>query len=147
WNTAKVTTPATLAPGSYWLAYLPSSDALAFRKAPISNGAPNSRYYSYAFGTLPATFSATPSTTSSHWSLYATLNVASTVVIGEPNVLSQNDDGNANLLVAQQATLGQSATLQSLSFYVTTAAGSLILGVYDATGPGGGPGAKKAETA
>jgi hypothetical protein len=68
------------------------------------------------------------------------------VSIGEPNVLATFDNGNANLLLAQSTTLAQSATIQSLSFYVTAAAGNLRLGIYDATGPGGGPGAKVAET-
>src|SRR3990167_5428984 len=68
------------------------------------------------------------------------------ITIGETNVLTTNDSGNGNLLIAQQATLSQTATIQSLSFYVTTAGGDLRLGIYDATGPGGGPGAKKAET-
>jgi hypothetical protein len=44
-------------------------------------------------------------------------------------------------------SLGQTATIQSMSFYVATASGKLRLGIYDASGPGGGPGAKKAETA
>jgi hypothetical protein len=81
----------------------------------------------------------------------ATLNVVvkppQTVTIGEPNVLNVDDNGNQNLLLAQEATLSQAATLRSLSFYVTMAAGDVRLGVYDATGPNGGPGAKKAETA
>jgi hypothetical protein len=66
--------------------------------------------------------------------------------MGETNILSLDDSGNANLLIAQAATLSQSGTIQSLSFYVTTASGKLRLGVYDSTGPSGGPGAKKAET-
>jgi GH18 family chitinase/chitodextrinase len=70
-----------------------------------------------------------------------------TITIGETNILDGDDSGNANLLLAQSAALSQTATLQSLSFYVTSAAGKLRLGVYDASGPGGGPGAKKAETA
>ena len=61
--------------------------------------------------------------------------------------MSVNDSNNGNKLVAQPATLSQTATIQSLSFYITTASGNLRLGIYDATGPGGGPGAKKAETA
>jgi hypothetical protein len=48
--------------------------------------------------------------------------------------------------LAQEAALGQAATLERLSFYVTQAAGNLVLGVYDATGPGGGPGRRLAET-
>ncbi|MBI2669681.1 MAG: DUF2341 domain-containing protein [Candidatus Yanofskybacteria bacterium] len=73
--------------------------------------------------------------------------LAAAITIGETNILSLDDSRNANLLVAQNTLLSQSATIQSLSFYITTAAGSLRLGIYDATGPGGGPGAKRAETA
>jgi hypothetical protein len=71
---------------------------------------------------------------------------ASTITIGETNVLSNADSGNGNLLAAQNATLSQPATIQSLSFYVTQASGNLILGIYDASGPNGGPGALKAHT-
>ena len=66
--------------------------------------------------------------------------------IGETTVGSAVDNGNGNSLVAQNTTLSQSATIQSISFYVTTASGNLILGIYDATGPSGGPGALKAQT-
>src|SRR5215469_1619557 len=72
--------------------------------------------------------------------------LASTITIGETNVLSVADSGNANLLAAQNATLSEPATIQSLSFYVTQASGNLILGIYDASGPSGGPGALKAQT-
>lgn len=68
------------------------------------------------------------------------------ITMGETNILPAGDSGNANLLLAQSATLLQTATVQSLSFYVAAAAGKLRLGIYDATGPGSGPGAKKAET-
>src|SRR5215468_9049036 len=71
---------------------------------------------------------------------------ASTITIGETNVLSTADSGNGNLLAAQNATLSQPATIQSLSFYVTQASGNLVLGIYDASGPNGGPGALKAQT-
>jgi hypothetical protein len=71
----------------------------------------------------------------------------STITIGETNILAGDDSGNGNLLIGQTATLSQAATLQSLSFYVRTASGNLRLGVYDATGPSGGPGALKAQTA
>jgi hypothetical protein len=66
--------------------------------------------------------------------------------VGETTILPSDDSGNANTLLAQQATLSQSAAIQSMSFYVTVAAGNLRMGIYDATGPGGGPGAKVAET-
>jgi hypothetical protein len=76
-----------------------------------------------------------------------TVTAANTFTIGETNILSGNDNGNGNLLLAQQATLGQSATILSMSFYVTTASGNLRLGIYDAAGPNGGPGQLKAQTA
>ena len=66
--------------------------------------------------------------------------------IGDLNVEGSTDSGNANWLISQPATLGHAAAIQSLSIYVTTAAGNLRLGIYDATGPSGGPGAKEAET-
>jgi hypothetical protein len=66
--------------------------------------------------------------------------------LGETSILSIDDSGNANLLISQSATLSQMGTILSLSFYVTTAAGKLRLGVYDSSGPNGGPGVKKAET-
>jgi hypothetical protein len=71
----------------------------------------------------------------------------STITIGETNVLTTADNGNANLLIVQSTTLSQTATIESLSFYVTVAAGNLRLGIYDATGTNGAPGALKAQTA
>jgi hypothetical protein len=56
------------------------------------------------------------------------------------------NSGDANLLVATQATLTQTATIQSLSFFVNNLGGQQRLGVYDATGANGGPGALKATT-
>lgn len=67
------------------------------------------------------------------------------LTIGEPNILNNNDFGNGNMLVAQQVILHQSATLQSLSFYITSAAGQLQLGLYDDAG--GNPGTLRAQTA
>jgi hypothetical protein len=342
WNTANVITPVSLPAGTYWLAYLPSSNSLAFMKGQTSGV--SIRYYPYAFGAMPATFSTSPGSDPSHWSFYATLNPAptissvslskrtftagapsgtvvgaisvtmssgsftgslslsganassfkivgsnletngvlpagsysinivatesgasnspltqaatitavsqsisavslsnssfigsspsgtvvgtinvtmspsspafsgslslsttqggctaangannssfaisgnnlvtngivapgsyavcilateasasnspvgqpktlsggsTTVTIGETNVLSAPDSGNGNLLLAQNATLSQRATIESLSFYVTQASGNLVLGIYDASGPNGGPGALKAQT-
>jgi hypothetical protein len=77
WNTANVTAPVLLPAGTYWLAYLPSSNSLAFMKGQTSGV--SIRYYSYAFGTLPATFSTSPSSDAYHWSFYATLNPAPTI--------------------------------------------------------------------
>jgi hypothetical protein len=68
--------------------------------------------------------------------------------IGETTITPTADSGNANLLIAQPVVLpAGGGTIQSLSFYVTTAAGQLYLGIYDATGPSGKPGALKATTA
>jgi hypothetical protein len=60
--------------------------------------------------------------------------------LGETSILPLGDTGEGNLLVAQKATLTKAATLRSMTFYVTEAAGWLKLGVYDASGAGGGPG-------
>ena len=68
------------------------------------------------------------------------------ITIGS-NVIWSSDSKNGNLLSAQIAKLTEAATIQSLSFYVTAASGNLILGIYDATGPSGGPGTLKASTA
>jgi len=66
--------------------------------------------------------------------------------IGETEIFNEFDCCNGDLLLVQDAVLAQPGTLHSLSFYVTAAAGDLRLGIYDATGPGGNPGAKLAET-
>lgn len=78
--------------------------------------------------------------------LPARTSAETTFTMGQTAILDSEDSGNRDLLLAQQATLTQAGTLESLSFYVTTAGGQLRLGVYDASGPGGGPGIKKAET-
>ena len=41
---------------TYWLAYLPSSNSLAFKTT--STG--SARYYGYTYGPLPGTFSTSP---------------------------------------------------------------------------------------
>jgi hypothetical protein len=69
------------------------------------------------------------------------------VKFGEQRVLPEFDSGNGNLLISQYAVLSTQATLQSISFYVATAAGQLRLGVYDSNGPSGGPGTLLANTA
>lgn len=66
--------------------------------------------------------------------------------IGDTRLEVSGDSGNANLELAQSAALSQSATLVSLSFYVTHPSGNLMLGIYDASGPRGGPGKLVAET-
>lgn len=71
WNTRPVLTPVLLAPGSYWLAYHPSSNALGFVKSNTGQGA---RWYTRTFAALPASFGTSYSTTPSQWSFYATLD-------------------------------------------------------------------------
>jgi hypothetical protein len=70
WNTANVVTPVVLQPGTYWLAYLPSSDDLQFEKA-ISGG--GSVLTNFTFAPMPAAFPAPVSTIPYQWSFYATL--------------------------------------------------------------------------
>ena len=72
---------------------------------------------------------------------------SSSLAIGETNILRTFDRGKKNLLVAQRANLTQTATIRSLSFYVTIARGKLRLGIFDATGTNGARGKKIAETA
>ena len=72
---------------------------------------------------------------------------AQSITIGRTEVLSAGDNGNGNLLLAQQATLTEAANLVSLSFYVVRAVGGLRLGICDSTGPGGGPRNLLAQTA
>jgi hypothetical protein len=71
--------------------------------------------------------------------------VTTPITLGENTVFSDVDSNG--LLVVQDATLTQTATITSLSFYVNLADGELRLGIYDATGPGGGPGTLMAQTA
>jgi hypothetical protein len=57
--------------------------------------------------------------------------LAQTFTIGETSsVGNSTDSGNANAVLAQPVTLTQTATLQSLSFYVVNPAGNLVLGLY-----------------
>jgi hypothetical protein len=72
---------------------------------------------------------------------------AQTITIGETNLLTVADSGNANLLCAQSCTLTQAAVLQSLSFYVRVASGNLVLGLFKDNGSGTAPGALLAQTA
>ena len=64
----------------------------------------------------------------------------SSITIGANAVLSDSDSQNGNLALAQSAALSQSATIESLSFYITHATGQLLLGIYDASGANGRPG-------
>jgi uncharacterized protein with FMN-binding domain len=76
-----------------------------------------------------------------------TASAQTAITMGETNILSLDDNGNGNMISLQKASLSQSGTAQSLSLYVPTAAGKVRLGIYDASGSGGNPGAKLVETA
>lgn len=71
WNTVNVVTPVALPAGTYWLAYAHTSPVLSYNVTFFSGA--QSRYYSFTYGPLPATFSVTPSITDTRWSFYATL--------------------------------------------------------------------------
>ncbi|WP_342380071.1 DUF4038 domain-containing protein [Myxococcus stipitatus] len=61
-------------------------------------------------------------------------NAGSSITIGETNVLSGTDSGLGDLLIGNQVSLGQTATLQTLSINVKalgTSPGNLTLAVYD----------------
>lgn len=70
-----------------------------------------------------------------------------TIEIGETTILADTDSGNASKIQAQLANLPVDATIDTISYYVVTAAGNIRLAIYDATGTAGGPGSLKAETA
>lgn len=71
WNTRPVLAMVALQPGTYWLVYAPSANGLSFVKG---NGA-TSYLVGRAYGTLPTAFPTSGlSSTSSHWSFYATLS-------------------------------------------------------------------------
>ena len=70
WNTASVLTPIVLQPGTYWLAYLPSSNGLQFEKASMGGGAVLTNF---TYASMPGAFPGSLSTTPSQWSFYATL--------------------------------------------------------------------------
>src|SRR5579863_4673684 len=106
WNTAKVATPVSLAAGNYWIAFLPSSNALGFRVQRPALG--YCRYYSYAFGALPGRFSASPVNCSPQlWSLYARLTTTTSAVngaCGASNGATASAKPTANLCTAGTAS-------------------------------------------
>lgn len=69
WNQANVQAAVSVAAGKYWIAYLPSSNLLAFRNGVSSDS--SAVYYGYSFGVMPRAFSSRPNATNVHWSFYA----------------------------------------------------------------------------
>lgn len=72
WNTQPVVTSVFLPPGTYWLAYFPSSNTLAF---PVTRVPTAGTHWlaPVTFGSMPATFPANATSGVSHWSLYGTV--------------------------------------------------------------------------
>jgi len=95
--------------------------------------------------TSTATPTATFTSTSTPTATFTPTSTGATITVGETSVLSMNYSGLGNRLVAQQVTLSQSATIQSLSYYVGTASGQLRLGIYN--NAGSNPGTLLAQTA
>jgi hypothetical protein len=60
--------------------------------------------------------------------------------MGETTAFVDLDGGNAGLILAQDAALSAPGTLLTLSMDFPAVAGNVRLGLYDSTGPGGGPG-------
>ncbi|HEY9226605.1 MAG TPA: DUF6298 domain-containing protein, partial [Gemmatimonadaceae bacterium] len=141
--------------GAQYLAYQPNSGAFTVS---VDAGTYSYEWFDAKQGTVAGTGSVTlsagPNTFTPPFAGDAVLLLErtssgpppSSFVVGESTILPTDDNGNGNLLVAQTVSLPRSATLRSLSFYVTNAAGKLRLGVYDASGANGGPGSKRAET-
>ncbi len=140
---ASPTTSTTYHSGSGWLTVNCSGSSAPYT---CSNQPATG---SLAAGTYTATVNVSSSGASNSPQSYTvafTVNSNSTITIGQTTILSTGDSGNANKIDAFSATLSENATIDSMSFYVTTAAGQLVLGIYDATGPSAGPGALKAYT-
>jgi len=87
-----------------------------------------------------------PATSATYTATYTGQPNTSPFTMGETTIFNEPDCCNGNLLLVQDSVLSQPGTLHSLSFYVTGAGGRLRLGIYDATGPGGGPGTLRAQT-
>jgi hypothetical protein len=72
WNTGAVTSPVTLSAGTYWLAYLCNDNNLQFIHF-LDSGTNTNVWDTVAYGSMPTTFSASPTYGNSHWSFYASL--------------------------------------------------------------------------
>ena len=144
WNTKPVTVQKSLSAGTYWLAYSPNDNNLAFVKQMTGKA---TWYTLTTFGTLPnpyATAGANAGGDTVHWSFYATLVTVPTITIGDKNIEATADNVNMNVLIGQQVTLSQAATLNSLTTYIKLASGNMRLGVYNNNGSA--PGALLAST-
>ena len=107
WNTHPTTTQPLLAPGNYWLVYLPSSSNLTFWK---QNSSGPCYYYTHSFSLgFPAKFATTLNDcTPTTWSFYATLTPQSVSpptlnLVLSPSPASVAADASVGTGVAQAA--------------------------------------------
>jgi hypothetical protein len=124
WNTAKVVTPVSLAAGSYWLAFLPSSNALGSAIGFVGTG--NCKYYSFSFGSLPSKFSTSPASCApASWSLYATLTPSSSGGTSANGACgSSNGESLASAPTANLCGAGAASTVTGSGPWSWTCAGS-----------------------
>jgi hypothetical protein len=111
WNTVNVSAPLLLQAGTYWLAYLPSSNTLGFVKQAVP---PGNRIVAYTFSAMPPAFpTAGQFGDGSQWSFYATLNAgASSTPTPAPTPSPTFNAWNAKL-TAEEATKPSQATLRT----------------------------------
>jgi N-acetylneuraminic acid mutarotase len=62
------------------------------------------------------------------------------LVVGDPVTFAGDDSFHADTLIAEAVQLDEPAKILSLQLYVAAAAGKIRMGIYDASGPEGGPG-------
>jgi hypothetical protein len=115
--------------------YDPTSNSFtAIGKYPSGKGAPNHIFYSSnnAAGDPDMILLLTPTP------VVNPTQTPTSVTMGVTSIGDLADRDNGNLVCVQSASLPQSATITSLSFYVRTIGGSLLLGLYsDASGSPG----------
>jgi ATP-dependent protease ClpP protease subunit len=152
WNTRPVTAPVNLASGSYYLAFLSSSNTTG----PVyARGTSNANFYRNvgAYGSVPSIFGTGIAQPGLAYSQYATLTTqggtTTTETMGISGVEPIVDSGNANIIIATSAALSQPGTVDSISLYIASSgvAGDAMMAIYDASGSGGAPGRLVAQTA
>jgi hypothetical protein len=158
WNTGIVTNPAALPAGIYWLACEVNSDNLTLMGGPAAPLPKSPLIYTSGYGPLAGNFLSlytggpADGYLANRWSMFATFSnvpprmTPYDITIGVTDIGSGNDSGNAQGVICQYGYLAQAATIESMSFYVTASAGTLVMGLYDSTGHNGGPGALVAAT-
>lgn len=123
WNTQPITS-GTLAAGTYWLAYNPSSSTLGFPFV----GSGTVWWRSFTFAALPSTFGTTSGgSTATNWSIYATLNTSGGGG-GDTTAPSQVSGLSATAASSSQINLAWSAATDNVAVtgYKIYRAGALV---------------------